>query len=460
MDFSFKEEEEEFGFDHFLFDDVFFQVPEERNQLKRGAKEISENNLPQNTNDSDRSFPEKVLGQQIKEKTNTSAVSKRTSIYLSAIMEDIAKYVLDEAGKDKDKFILPESRCIRVDDVEKVLSSANLLALDSEVLSRSFLFGTSICVDSINEKLLLRVIESITNSFADFVDVQLLPVNPSPLLQDSILCHHASHEIVLSMAYCERVSTAFQFLSNSKQLLLVPRSLRLLLAVLISRGKENHASLMLLRSYVNSFHSRCLFTLDLFLDCDDNACFYAEYNAYRKNKAAGKDVSCASSIQTHLFTLEIEQFVCFKVLSDLLKGRWIVPIPRYCKPEPWEFEQMMKVATGKVQPFERCSVSLEFEVKSLDMEGKVVLSDQQSVLKKYNTLKRFEYVSPWHGEGCKDQNKTVLCNLALLCFCPIEIIPVLYHYLYYQCHILFYTPLPDNHPSIRNIVELLRGSIL
>ena len=55
MDFSFKEEEEEFGFDHFLFDDVFFQVPEERNQLKRGAKEISENNLPQNTNDSDRS---------------------------------------------------------------------------------------------------------------------------------------------------------------------------------------------------------------------------------------------------------------------------------------------------------------------------------------------------------------------------------------------------------------------
>ena len=41
--------------------------------------------------------------------------------------------------------------------------------------------------------------------------VQLLPVNPSPLLQDSILCHHASHEIVLSMAYCERVSTVSTF---------------------------------------------------------------------------------------------------------------------------------------------------------------------------------------------------------------------------------------------------------
>lgn len=80
-------------------------------------------------------------------------------------------------------------------------------------------------------------------------------------------------------------------------------------------------------------------------------------------------------------------------------------IPRYCKPEPWEFEQMMKVATGKVQPFQRCSVSLQFEVKSLDMEGKVVLCDHQSVLKKYNTLKRFEYVSPWHDEVCKDKNK-------------------------------------------------------
>lgn len=55
MDFSFKEEEEEFGFDHFLFDDVFFPVPEERNQLKRGAKEISDSNLPQDPNESDRS---------------------------------------------------------------------------------------------------------------------------------------------------------------------------------------------------------------------------------------------------------------------------------------------------------------------------------------------------------------------------------------------------------------------
>ena len=91
--------------------------------------------------------------------------------------------------------------------LQKVLSSANLLALDAELFSRSFLFGTSICVDSINEKLLLQVIETITTSLSDFVNVELLPVNPSPLLQDYILCHYSSDEIVLSMAYCERVST-------------------------------------------------------------------------------------------------------------------------------------------------------------------------------------------------------------------------------------------------------------
>lgn len=50
-------------------------------------------------------------------------------------MEDIAKYVLDEAGKDKDKFILPESRCIRVDDVE-VASFVFLNFLESAILCK------------------------------------------------------------------------------------------------------------------------------------------------------------------------------------------------------------------------------------------------------------------------------------------------------------------------------------
>ena len=33
-------------------------------------------------------------------------------------MEGIAKYVLEMAGEGKDEFFLPESKCIKVEDVE------------------------------------------------------------------------------------------------------------------------------------------------------------------------------------------------------------------------------------------------------------------------------------------------------------------------------------------------------
>lgn len=58
-------------------------------------------------------------------------------------------------------------------------------------------------------------------------------------------------------------------------------------------------------------------------------------------------------------------------------------------------------------------------------------------MKKYVSLKKFDYISPWNEEECNEQSqvglslcnheKTVLCNLGLLCLCPIEVIPVLYH---------------------------------
>lgn len=58
-------------------------------------------------------------------------------------------------------------------------------------------------------------------------------------------------------------------------------------------------------------------------------------------------------------------------------------------------------------------------------------------MKKYTSLKKFNYISPWNEEECSeksqvgfslcDYEKTVLCNLGLLCLCPIELIPVLYH---------------------------------
>ena len=35
-------------------------------------------------------------------------------------MEGIAKFVLGKAGEDKDHYIVPENRCIRVEDVEVV----------------------------------------------------------------------------------------------------------------------------------------------------------------------------------------------------------------------------------------------------------------------------------------------------------------------------------------------------
>ena len=56
-------------------------------------------------------------------------------------MEDIAKYVLDEAGKDKDKFILPESRCIRVDDVEVCPMHHSLSFVESAIICKSISIG-------------------------------------------------------------------------------------------------------------------------------------------------------------------------------------------------------------------------------------------------------------------------------------------------------------------------------
>lgn len=45
-------------------------------------------------------------------------------------MEGIAKFVLGKAGEEKNHYILPENRCIRVDDVEVMnISLFNLESL-------------------------------------------------------------------------------------------------------------------------------------------------------------------------------------------------------------------------------------------------------------------------------------------------------------------------------------------
>ena len=69
---------------------------------------------------------------------------------------------------------------------------------------------------------------------------------------------------------------------------------------------------------------------------------------------------------------------------------------------------MMKVATGKTAAFQRCSVTLQFDTKSLDPRDKVVYTDSQSILKKYAALKHFHYVSPWSDDVVKEKNQVAV----------------------------------------------------
>lgn len=66
---------------------------------------------------------------------------------------------------------------------------------------------------------------------------------------------------------------------------------------------------------------------------------------------------------------------------------------------------MMKVATGRVPTFQRCSVTLQFEAKSLDPRDKVVYADSRSILKKYAALRHFHYVSPWSDDASEEKNR-------------------------------------------------------
>ena len=145
-------------------------------------------------------------------------------------------------------------------------------------------------------------------------------------------------------------------------------------------------------------------------------------------------------------------------------------IPRYCQVEGWEYEQILKIALNKVENFHKCSISIEFDTKLLKTENATIDADMSSVLSKYASLKKYSYPSPWNGELCEEKNRTVLCNLGLLCLCPIEVIPVIYHvqfgvrvehqHIYYQCHIVLFSSLSESHPFIKNILELIKGSIV
>ena len=54
-------------------------------------------------------------------------------------------------------------------------------------------------------------------------------------------------------------------------------------------------------------------------------------------------------------------------------------MPRYCHPESWEFEQILRIASGRIENFQKCSTQLEFDLKSLNTRGKIVYADAVSI---------------------------------------------------------------------------------
>lgn len=117
------------------------------------------------------------------------------------------------------------------------------------------------------------------------------------------------------------------------------------------------------------------------MDCDDNTKYYRDYNLFRRASAKEGRVAFAGP----LLKLETEQFVFYKIIRDVLRGKWVVTVevekkgntqvPRYCRLESWEVEQMLKVATGVVRGFHRCEVRIVFGENAPKSTGVVVYAE-------------------------------------------------------------------------------------
>lgn len=82
---------------------------------------------------------------------------------------------------------------------------------------------------------------------------------------------------------------------------------------------------------MNAFDASTAATLDVLVDCDDNTKYYREYNAYRRESAKEGRTGCAgcssfAGFAGPLLKLETEQFVFYKVVRDVLRGRWVVTV--------------------------------------------------------------------------------------------------------------------------------------
>ena len=81
--------------------------------------------------------------------------------------------------------------------------------------------------------------------------------------------------------------------------------------------------MLFLKNYLNAFHDQIEFTADIYIDVDDNTKYYKEYNQYRRNLVSNHDCQKPS---LQYYKLEIEQLVFFKIIRDIMKGKWIVTV--------------------------------------------------------------------------------------------------------------------------------------
>lgn len=83
---------------------------------------------------------------------------------------------------------------------------------ESDLVSRSYLQGKTICIDCINDSLLEQTQAIFNALLKDYIDVTTLSVTPSPLLQDYMLHQAGTPDGVIIMTYCERVQTVDRFM--------------------------------------------------------------------------------------------------------------------------------------------------------------------------------------------------------------------------------------------------------
>ena len=86
--------------------------------------------------------------------------------------------------------------------------------IESDLASKEYLCGKTICIDSINDSILEQTQSILSSIIKEYIDVFVLSINPSPLLQDYIVQQFQTPDGILLTTYCERVETVSFFFSS------------------------------------------------------------------------------------------------------------------------------------------------------------------------------------------------------------------------------------------------------